>query len=437
MMRRVGCHDDTSRPVANGEAGRPGMRPWRAIAAAARRAAVGLGCLLIPGMWMVLAFAPAARADVPLLIVPGQIVGPVRLGMRDADVRAALGRPIIGRGGELVFPGWGISVNLLEGAAVKISTTNPAFRTETGAGVATALTDTERLIGDHNEVITRAGGDTTILFPFQGIGFVFRGTKAVQTYIIPRIPLGPITLQPPPTPATAEGAPGPSPGPASAPPAAAAPAQPAGAAAGAKGAFELRGLGEAITGDGQFQATGQLVNLGPGRVGPVTVTVTFDRASGDSLQRQTMIQGPVDQSALVGFTVSTAVGSNPIVRYTAQVSAEGFAAAQATRAVPVSAYTNLAIQQITVGVQLGAPASAVNGVQAFVSITSTGSIPIAWVRDVTVQVPFGTGSSQTVHIQPGQTQMILVPSVPGPASAGSPGQLIGNPKVIAVVLGTS
>ena len=86
-------------------------------------------------------------------------------------------------------------------------------------------------------------------------------------------------------------------------------------------------------------------------------------------------------------------------------------------------------------VALGAPVGTGNGVQAVVSITSTGAIPPAWVRDVTVQIPFSNGGSTTVHVMPGQSPTVIVPSVPGPGVTN--GQLFGTPQIVAVTLGTS
>jgi len=406
---------------------------------AARRslAARWLAGVLVVALCAFLIWAPLAAAAPPLLIVPGQTVGPVQLGMHVDDVRAALGRPTIGRRGELVFPGWGIVVIAQEGAAVRIITTNPAFRTATGAGVKTALNEAEALIGDRNEVISHSGPDTTVLFPFQGIGFVFRASRATETFVVARIPLGPVMLPPPPPPPNPAGAGGvTAPGPA-APVAAAPPSTAAAGTVAASNGLEIRNLAEAISATGQFQVTGQVVNLGQAPVGPINVLVTFDRASGDSIQRPTSIQGPVAPGAVVAFTVGTGTGNDLVARYTAQASAEGSAPVQATRSVPVSEYQNLAVQQIKIAIQLGAPANVGNGIQAFVSIVTTGSIPSAWVRDVTVQVPFGNGGGQTVHVAPGQVQMIIVPSVPGPVAPGVTPQLVGVPKVVAVTLAGS
>jgi len=362
-------------------------------------------------------------------ILPGVSIGPAVLGMQASDLRAALGSSVPGPGGQLVFPRWRITATMAAIGVTQLTTTNPTLRTPTGAGVGTAETQAVPLVGDFNTAMTRTqigNNIISVLFPFQGVGFLFQNSRATAVYVVQRIPLIPSVTAP------RGGEPGASTGEASAAAPTTTPApttEPS-----ARAALVVRGLAETINLAGVLQVTAQLANSGAGPSTPVTLTATFTRQSGASVQQQVGVPGPVAPGGSAPFGVSTAIGNDLITRYTIQGTADS-GIAEVARAIPFTEYSAFAIRQVQVNVALGAPVGTGNGVQAVVSITSTGAIPPAWVRDVTVQIPFSNGGSTTVHVTPGQSPTVIVPSVPGPGVTN--GQLFGTPQIVAVTLGTS
>lgn len=421
--------------------GRPRGRDARLCAAA-----VGLAVLL-------LAHGSPAPAAGSVLIVPGQSIGPARLGMSVTALTETLG-PADASGSDawLSFPRSGIAALVSDGVAVRISTTSPRFRTASGAGVGTPRKEAAGLVGDRNEAVTRAGDAEKVLYPFQGIGFVFRRGRAVEVFVVARVAFGP-----PAAPAAASvpqapggrapAAPGPSrePLPPAPAPPGASPAQGSGQDA---AALSLRDLSQVVdAAAGVLRVTGTLVNAGAQPARPVTVTVTFHEARGGEVQQQAVFERPVAFGADTIFGAQASVGSDLVARYTVTVGAPGGAAlVEETRTVPPAAYAEFARQRIRVKVDLGGPANAGGLVQVLVSIGDTGPIPRAWVKDVTVEVPAAQGT-QVVHVAPERPQAILVPPLPagGPgfvAAPVAPGEqppalrasVVGPPKVTAVTL---
>ena len=340
-------------------------------------------------------------------IEPGISIGPASLGMQADQLRAALGGSIPGRPGELVFPRWRITAMMSAGSATQLTTTNPTLRTPTGAGVGTAEAQAVPLVGDFNTAMTRTqiGAITSVLFPFQGVGFLFQNSRATAVYVVQRIPLVPSVTAP------RAGEPGtPSGTAAAATPETGAPAP--SAAPSGKATLDVRGLAETINGAGVLQVTGQVANVGVGPSGAVALVVTFTRQSGAQIQQQVGVPGPVAPGATAPFAVGAAIGLDLITRYAIVGNADS-GIAEVGRAIPFSEYSAFAIRQVQVNVALGAPVGTGNGVPAIVTITSTGAIPAVWVRDVTVQIPFSNGGSTTVHLTPGQSPTVVVPSVPG------------------------
>ncbi len=393
---------------------------------------------------------PTVDAAAATLIVPGESIGPARLGMTVEALAAVLGPAARGPAGTLVFPKRGVAADVQGGVAVRLSTTSPQFRTLFGAGVGTRADEAARLIGDANSVVTGSATETTVLYPFQGVGFVFRGSRAVLAFVVERIAIGPLAA-PPPAPAAP---PGLMPAPPGLPPLSPgttpseAPA-PRGTAAPAPMPLALRGLAETVDTAGPlFRVTGRVANAGKEASGPVTVTVTFDWSSGDRTANRVAIAS-ISPDAEAPFTLTTLVASDVVTSYTVRVSVDtpGGAAAPVTgtRLVPLAVYTELAKLKIKVDVQLGAPASASPGVQALVSIKETRPIPIRLVKDVLALIPFGpSGQGQQVHVAPGQTVTIIVPAAPSgrvvtPAgttiTTGSIAPLLGEPKILDVTLG--
>ncbi len=398
---------------------------------------------------------PRAWAADGALIVPGQSLGPARIGMTAKELTAALGPGRQGLPGMLVFPKWGIVAVLQGGMVVRLSTASPRFRTSVGAGVGTQSTQATRLIGDFNSVVTRSGADTTVLYPFQGVGFVFRGGRAVEAFVVERIAFGPVASPIAPAPAAPAGAPAepgiPVSGSPPVSPGAAPGASGAGSpAAGALASLRLRDLSAAVDVTGPLvRVTGKLVNIGAPSPGAVTLTVVFHRVSGDDISKDAAVSAPTPAQRETPFTATTSLASDLVTRYTVRVSSAsaGGPPLEETRAVPVSAYTELAKQRIKVDVQLGAPAMNTMGVQALVSIKDTSPIPAAWVKDARVSIPTASQAGQTsaveVHVAPGQTVTVVIPSVPAGGVVNTPGgalggvliaPLVGQPQVLDVTL---
>jgi len=379
-----------------------------------------------PGSW------PAA-ASVSTLIVPGEALGPARLGMSLAELIAVLGSSVPEADGQVRFPLWAVTAAFQNGLAVRLTTTNPLFRTRRGAGVGTDLSQATHLIGDLNFVSTAYGRGTTFLYPFQGIGFVFRPASAAEVFVVERIALFP---RPSPTAAVLTTP----------------QARETGRPAAQSTALMIEGLAEKVDAStGLFRVTGRIKNTGSLPTTSVIVTATFSRITGDDSQKQRVLQEPLGPGAEVPFSFQTFVGIAPVASYTVAVTrvpGSMSPAAQETRTVPPAAYAEIARQYMQVRVDLGAPAANVRGmVQAFVSLVSIGPIPQSWVKDVTVEIPHAGGVGE-VHLAPGQVQAILVPQLPvaGRIILGPPAvvgeqplalvaSVVGQPHVAKVTLG--
>ncbi len=383
---------------------------------------LGIGGLIFAA---VLAALPA-RAEVSALIVPGQSLGPASLGMSEAEVAAALGRPVSRPNGALMFPAWKITVTFDGGAAVRISTADPQFRTRRGAGVGTGPDVATQLIGDLNELYTGDGDDLTIVYPFQGIGFNFHAGRAVEVFVIQPIRLGPppVPIAPPSQAPPDEAAPG------ATPPTAPAPGTTPQEVPLPAATLQVRSLGEVVDVIvGRLQVSGRLANTGAQPIGPVTVAARFVTSDKQETRTQTVLQQPIAPGAEAPFTLETSLAQSVVVRYTVEVTANsggGSPLVQEQRTVPVVAYTDLARQRIVVSVQLGAPSNTAPMVQVLVSITGTDPIPREWIREVQVEIPY-TGGARSVTLAPGQTQTILIPSVAQVAPPRLQGVILSAP----------
>lgn len=416
------------RPITFGVSGRhsvnfPRVREClgRARCLWRRRWTAGPAAILVVAVLAVFAgLAPAVRAQMPAGIVPGQSVGPARLGMSEIAIAAVLGPSTSQGAGRRVYPQFGIVVDYDRGVAVRIATSAAKYRTVAGAGVGSAAQDTARLVGDMNSVKTVSGQNTTIWYAFQGIGFVFREGRAIEAFVV-----DPVVLSPKPPAAGVPGTPG---GPLIAvprPPSATAPAAPSTGAA-------LRDLKASVLSVGGVTVTGNVVNTGSSPIGPLTVTGLFTRASGDQIETKATIQGPLAPGGSGPFSLSATMVNDIIIRFQISVtnSAGALLATTAPENIPASAYADFARKQIHVKVELGAPSSKVGSpsVQALVSVVDTGVIPAQWVQRVSVQVPYFNGGSaqvQNAQLRPGETQTVLVPA----------GATLGAPFVTAVTLG--
>lgn len=381
------------------------------------------------------AAVPSAPAPVSTEIVPGQSIGPARLGMSVDEATVALGPSMeVGRGRRW-YPRFNVAVDFDAGVAVRITTISAKYRTPGGAGVGTADTEAARLVGDANSVKTTSGRDTTVLYAFQGVGFVFQGGRAVQTFVTAAVPFGPpksssITpVSPAGPPILVPGGPPLPPPPAFAPPGGAPPAGPAPSAGSPRAS--LRNLSASVMSIGGLTVAGEVANTGAVPIGPIVIAAMFTRASGDEVDKTTTIQGPLAPGASASFTLQAAMVADIIIRFQVTVTAAGgvVLATEPAQAVPTSAYGPFAQRQIHVKIDLGAPAT-VSGppqVQALVSVADTGAIPAQWVQQITVAVPYvynGAAGSTDVQLRPGETQTILVPA----------GATIGAPQVTGVVL---
>lgn len=400
----------------------------------------------------------AEGAAVSTSIVPGKSLGPVQLGMGEDDVIKVLGQPAPAQGGEMLFPRWNVSVIFRSGLVVRLGTTNPQFRTPSGAGVGIRIDDATRLVGDQTVDVTTFNDDVDVLYPASGIGFVFRRGVAVEVFVVApgSVTLSDLSLVAPPAgsippgPLTLVLSPAPTPPPAppvkksiSAPP-------------GARPELALDNVTATVdAAKGLFRVSGEVINAGDTTLDGVTVAATFVKMSRDENRRQAGITQRLAPGESAPFSLETplpqtAVGGDFVVRYTAEATARGGRLLLAQRSYTVSAetYAELAQGQVKVDVQFGPPSNTFGAprVQVLVSISGTGSIPPSWVRDVLVEIPF-QGGSQQVHLQPGQTVTILVPAVPVkgilcvaapfcvPAGLTSP-KLVGEPAVRDVTLAT-
>lgn len=378
----------------------------------------------------------AARADMApsVMIVAGMSIGPVRLGMTAAAVTAVLGKPTPADNGQVTFPRVGMAVTLADDVAVQVSTTNPQFRTPRGLGVGIGLDDCVRLIGDPNQTVAVDGNDTTINYPFQGIGFVFRGGRAAEVFVVQAVARNPSL--PPPIPDAIPALPpgdelAQSPPPAdTTPPVGVAPT--AAVASAATVTLEARDLTEAVDASrGILRITGTLAQNGQQALDRVSVVARVLRAVGPAGgEPGAVAQVSLPPGGPLPFTLDVSVAQSVVTQYTVEAFVSGagstrrFALGQ--RSVSREAYADLARARMQVSVALGAPSNIGPRVQVLVAIAGTGPIPLDWVRQVDVEIPF-TGGTTMVTLVPGQTQTILVPSV----------ARVGDPQVQRVLLNAS
>lgn len=411
-----------------GTAGRLRRRGWTMGTAAVVIAAVFAGVLA--------GVTPVGAAGGSTVILSGRSIGPAALGMTVKAAGAALGPSVAQGPSRRIYSRYGIVVDFDSGVAVRIATAAAKYRTADGAGVGMAAAAAPRLVGDVNSMTTTSGRDTTVVYMFQGIGFVFRGGRAVEAFVVAPIalgqrppsaaavttPAGPSIVVPggPPLPPPPSGTVAPQ------PPAAPAAAPPAGTPAAA-----LRDVRAGVQSVGGLTVTGTIVNTGTVPAGPLTVVATFTRASGDQVDGRQTVQGPIAPGASAPFLVQAATVADIIIRYQVAVmtAAGTLLAATNTASVPSSAYASFAQRQIHVKVDFGAPSTATGppAVQILVSVADTGAIPAQWVQQITVAIPYtagGTAGSRITQLRPGETQTVLVPA----------GATLGAPQVTGVVL---
>ncbi len=418
------------------------------------RKATAVTCALVLLLVVLGGYQPAAA--VSTVIVPGKALGPVSLGMSWDDVTRILGQPAPAQGEEVLYPDWDVAVIYRDGNAVRFTTTNPQFRTASGAGVGIPIDDATRLVGSGMLDMSVTNGDPVVLYPSSGIGFVFHLGVAVEVFVVAPGPAGNISLVPaPPGPVRPKtftlilGPPPPSP-----------PVSPAKesriTSAGARPEVELENVTSTVdAAQGLFRISGEIANVGSTAMDGVTVAATFLKRSGDETRRQAVISQPVAAGESAPFSLETPLlqtiaGGDFIVRYTAEVTARGggrFALFQTSYAVPPDAYEELARGQVKVDVQFGPPSTTSPQVQVLVSINGSGSIPAAWIRDVLVEIPFSSGA-RLVQLHPGETVAILItPFVPLALVAGArgipfggffppplPPIIVGAPEVLSVAL---
>jgi hypothetical protein len=141
------------------------------------------------------AVAAGAAAPAAFLIVPGQRVGPIVLGMRMVQVFQYLGPPA-GRAraeatGKFFWPDRGITVRVdFDGRVEAIFVEHPEYRTAQGVGVGSALEEVVRAFGPTDQV--QEDRTTLVLaYPRLGISFAIakeRGNR-VQMVLVYR-PVG-------------------------------------------------------------------------------------------------------------------------------------------------------------------------------------------------------------------------------------------------------
>lgn len=134
---------------------------------------------------------PAVSGGISTLITPGSALGPVSLGMSEKQVTAILGSSERTQSGALTFPRWAMTVDFRKGNAIRIGTLSPLFRTIQDLRVGVSHARATQLIGDQNEVLDAAGTYLTVLYPFEGVGLVFRDDRAVEIFIQPPLHVHP------------------------------------------------------------------------------------------------------------------------------------------------------------------------------------------------------------------------------------------------------
>ena len=376
----------------------------------------------------------ASSANTSTRIIPGESIGPIHLGMRESDADSAMGPSTAQSPARRVYPRFGLVLDFDGGKVVRIATASSKYRTAQGAGVGTAAGDAARLVGDDNSVTTISGEQTTVVYMFQGVGFVFRAGGAVETFVVAAMQFGPpktsviVQVSPGGPPVYFPGGP---PGPPAGTGVPAGPGSTGRPAASPPPNAALRDLAAGVLSIGGLTVTGVVANTGISPVGPLIVTATFTRASGDQVDVKTMIQGPLPPGGSAPFALQAAMVADVIIRYQVSVTSEtgALAATTSAQAIPPSAYAEFAQRQVHIKVDLGAPSQMTGPpkVQVLVSIADTGAIPASWVQQVTVSVPYtfnGSPGAATAELLPGQMQTVLVPA----------GATLGAPQVTGVVL---
>jgi hypothetical protein len=332
---------------------------------------------------------PGRSVAASMLIEPGQAIGPARLGMSVSEARTVLGR-MDEQDGEMLVRRWDMTVTFRNGTVARVSSTSAAFRTYRGAGVGTPLDEVATLVGDQNRVSTRQGDTLTVLFPFQGIGFVFRGQRAASVFVEK-----PISLTSPAAPSAA----------------AAAQAHAAGTAGQSAPVLRLESLTEAVDpGRALLTITGHVANAG-GTAVPAHIGGQFVDSSDHETRSQALVQQPIPPGGDAPFTLTTSLAQGIVLRYTVTAIALGTSGAHSdvTRVVLPATYNALAQATLKVAVQIGAPSNTAAKVQVLVSIIDTGPIPRAWVREVEVVVGY-TGGQQTVLVPGDRAVTVLIPA---------------------------
>jgi hypothetical protein len=360
--------------------------------------------------------APAAYAQGAGGIVAGESIGPARLGMTESQLAELLGPSEAQGPVRRYYPRYGLVVDFERGVATRVATYSAKYRTIAGAGVGIGTQETARLIGDLNSVNTASAQSTTVWYEFQGIGFVFRGGRAVEAFVVEAIPFGEKQMA---------GAPGNPEAPPSGVQSPSSLAQPAGPGA------VFRDLRAAVAMNGSLTVTGTVINTGAAQPGPLTVTGLFTRTSGGQAEAKVELQG-LGPGASASFTLQAQMVTDIIVRYQLNVvnAAGAMLAATPVQPIPPASYSDYARKQIRVKVEMGGPSTAIGppSVQALISVVDTGAIPPAWVQQVSVQVPYaanGNAGVQNTQLRPGQQASVLLPA----------GATPGTPFITGVVLG--
>src|SRR5689334_15110439 len=128
-----------------------------------RGAGVGLAVLaaLFASLGAALPSRGAARG-----VVRSASIGPGRLGMTVEEAPSTLGPSVSIDSARRPSPRYGLVIDFRDGAALRIATRLPKYRTVEGAGVGTAEAAAARLVGDANSVTTTSGPDTTVAYFF-------------------------------------------------------------------------------------------------------------------------------------------------------------------------------------------------------------------------------------------------------------------------------
>ncbi len=143
---------------------------------------------------VLLAFLVSQAVPAALLIVPGQRVGPIVLGMRMVQVFQYLGPPAgrvrAERSGKFFWPQQGITVRVdFDGHVDTIFVEHPRYRTAQGIGVGSGLEEVLRAFGPTNQV--QEDRTTLVLaYPQLGVSFVVhKDPGRVQMVVVYR-PIG-------------------------------------------------------------------------------------------------------------------------------------------------------------------------------------------------------------------------------------------------------